>query len=125
MPVAGARSSSLLATLCGDRGSALPLLAEGTGLARQLNDPVTSAFAAFVAGNVCWYAGDLPQAIAHSKTGWRPCRLPSSMPACASFCFSSWRLPLAELPFMRSSRAVPSCGCPAQTAIGYPVSERE
>ena len=59
----------LLATLSGDRGSALPLLAQGTDLARQLNDPTTSAFAAFVAGNVCWYAGDLPHAIAHFEDG--------------------------------------------------------
>ena len=61
--------ASLLATLSGDRSSALPLLAEGTSLARQLDDPATSAFAAFVAGNVCWYAGDLPQAIAHFEGG--------------------------------------------------------
>ena len=61
--------ASLLATLSGDRGAALPLLAEGTGLARQLTDPATSGFAAFVGGNVCWYAGDLPQAIARFEDG--------------------------------------------------------
>ena len=61
--------ASLLATLSGDRDAASALLADGTGLARQLNDPATSAFAAFVAGNVCWYAGDLPQAIAHFEDG--------------------------------------------------------
>ena len=57
--------ASFLAAISGDRGAALPLLEEGTGLARQQNDPITSAFAAFVAGNVCLFAGDLRQAIAH------------------------------------------------------------
>ena len=61
--------AGLLATLSGDRDAASALLAEGTGLARQLNDPATSAFAAFVAGHACWYAGDLPQAIAHFEDG--------------------------------------------------------
>ena len=51
------------------RQCAAAVAAEGTGLARQLNDPATSAFAAFVAGNVCWYPGDLPQAIAHFEDG--------------------------------------------------------
>ena len=61
--------AGLLATLSGDRDAASALLAEGTSLARQLNDPATSAFAAFVAGHACWYAGDLPQAIAHFEDG--------------------------------------------------------
>ena len=56
---------SFLAAISGDRSAALPLLEEGTGLARQQNDPITSAFAAFVAGNVCLFAGDLREAIAH------------------------------------------------------------
>ena len=62
--------AGLLATLSGDRGSALPLLAEGTSLARQLNDPRHAGVRRLlVAGNVCWYAGDLPQAIAHFEGG--------------------------------------------------------
>ena len=61
--------AGLLATLSGDRDAARALLEQGTGLARQLDDPATSAFAAFVAGNVCWYASDLPQAIAHFEGG--------------------------------------------------------
>ena len=61
--------ASLLAALSGDRDAALPLLAEGTGLARQLDDPATSAFAAYVAGSVCLFAGDLPQAVAHFEDG--------------------------------------------------------
>ena len=58
-----------LAAWSGDRDSASTLLAEGTGLARQLDDPATSASAAFVAGNACQYAGDLSQAIAHCEDG--------------------------------------------------------
>ena len=61
--------ASLLAALSGDRGNALSLLAEGTSLARQLTDPATSAFAAWVAGFVCLFAGDLPQAIACFEGG--------------------------------------------------------
>jgi predicted ATPase/DNA-binding CsgD family transcriptional regulator len=54
--------AGLLASVSGDRGAARPLLTEGTSLARQLNDPATSAFAASVAGNVCLFANDLRQA---------------------------------------------------------------
>jgi DNA-binding CsgD family transcriptional regulator len=61
--------ASLLAAVSGDRGAALPLLEQGTGLAGQLNDPATSAFAACVAGYACLFAGDLPQAIAHCEDG--------------------------------------------------------
>ena len=61
--------AGLLATLSGDRDAASALLAEGTGLARQLNDPATSAFAAWVAGHARWYTGDLPQAIAYFEDG--------------------------------------------------------
>jgi len=61
--------ASLLAYLNGDRGAAVPLLTEGTGLARQLHDPATRAFAAWVAGHSCLFAGDLPQAIAEFEDG--------------------------------------------------------
>jgi predicted ATPase/DNA-binding CsgD family transcriptional regulator len=57
--------AGLLAAVSGDRGAAQGLLAEGTGLARQLNDPATSAFAASVAGNACLFANDLRQATAY------------------------------------------------------------
>ena len=57
--------ASLLAALGGDGDAAVPLLEQGSSLARQLNDPVTSAFAAYCAGVVSTYAGDLHQAIAH------------------------------------------------------------
>src|SRR5262249_13270658 len=59
--------ASFLAAVSGDRGAVQPLLEQGTGLAGQLNDPATRAFAAWVAGHVCLFAGDLPQAIAHSE----------------------------------------------------------
>ena len=42
---------------------------QGTSLAGQLNDPATSAFAAWVAGHLCLFAGDLPQATAHCEDG--------------------------------------------------------
>ena len=61
--------AGLLGAVSGDRGGALPLLAEGTALARQLDDPATSAFAAWLSGMVCLYAGDLHQAIAHYEGG--------------------------------------------------------
>jgi len=61
--------AGFLAVMSGDRGAAQPLLAEGTGLAGQLDDPATRAFAAWVAGNACMFAGDLPQAIAHFEDG--------------------------------------------------------
>ena len=59
--------ASLLAAWAGDRDSASTLLEQGTGLAGQLNDPATSASAAWVAGSVCQFAGDLNQAIAHCE----------------------------------------------------------
>jgi predicted ATPase/DNA-binding CsgD family transcriptional regulator len=61
--------ASFLAAVSGDRGAVPPLLEQGTSLAGQLNDPATSAFAAWVAGHVCLFAGDLPQAIAHCEDG--------------------------------------------------------
>jgi predicted ATPase len=61
--------ASFLAGASGDRDAAQELLAEGTDLARQLNDPATSAFAAYCAGNVCTSAGDLHQAIVHFEDG--------------------------------------------------------
>ena len=67
------------------RGAARALLEQGTGLAGQLDDPATRAFAAWVTGVACSPAGDLHQATANSKTGWRSCPPPSaaaSAPAC-------------------------------------------
>ena len=61
--------ASFLAAVSGDRGAVQPLLEQGTSLAGQLNDPATRAFAAWVAGHVCLFAGDLPQAIAHCEDG--------------------------------------------------------
>jgi predicted ATPase/DNA-binding CsgD family transcriptional regulator len=61
--------ASFLAAVGGDRGAVQPLLEQGTRLARQLNDPATRAFAAWVAGHLCLFAGDLPQAIAHCEGG--------------------------------------------------------
>jgi non-specific serine/threonine protein kinase len=61
--------ASFLAALDGDRDAVRPLLEQGTSLAGQLNDPATRAFAAWVAGHICLFAGDLPQAIAHSEDG--------------------------------------------------------
>jgi len=61
--------AGLLATLGGDPGAAQPLLEQGTSLASQLSDPATSAFAAWAAGHVCMFAGDLPHAIAYGEDG--------------------------------------------------------
>jgi hypothetical protein len=61
--------ASVLAAMSGDRGAVLPLLEQGTSLAGQLNDPATRAFAAWVAGQVCFFADDLPHAIAHAEDG--------------------------------------------------------
>jgi predicted ATPase/DNA-binding CsgD family transcriptional regulator len=60
---------SFLAAVSGDRGAVQPLLEQGIGLTRQLNDPATRAFAAWVAGHVCLFVGDLPQAIVHCEDG--------------------------------------------------------
>jgi len=61
--------ASFLATISGDRDAALALLEQGTGLAGQLDDLATRAFAAWAAGYVCLFAGDLPQAAAHFEDG--------------------------------------------------------
>ena len=61
--------AGFLAAVGGDRGAARTLLEQGTRLAGQLDDPATRAFAAWAAGHVCLYAGDLPRAIAHCEDG--------------------------------------------------------
>jgi len=61
--------AGFLAAVGGDRGAAQPLLEQGSGLAGQLNDPATRAFAAWAAGHVFEMAGDLPQAIAEFEDG--------------------------------------------------------
>jgi predicted ATPase/DNA-binding CsgD family transcriptional regulator len=61
--------ASFLAAVGGDRDAIKPLLEQGTSLAAQLNDPATQAFAAWVAGHLCLFAGDLPQAIAYCEDG--------------------------------------------------------
>ena len=61
--------AGFLAAVSGDRGAALPLLEQGTGLAGQLNDPATRSFAAYCTGVTCLFAGDLPQAIARFEDG--------------------------------------------------------
>ena len=61
--------AGFLAAAGGDRGAVQPLLAQGSGLAGQLGDPATRAFAAWAAGHVCSFAGDLPRAIAQFEDG--------------------------------------------------------
>jgi non-specific serine/threonine protein kinase len=61
--------AGFLAAVGGDPGAAQPLLERGSGLADQLNDPATRAFAAWAAGHVFEMAGDLPQAIAEFEDG--------------------------------------------------------
>ena len=61
--------ASFLAAVGGDRGAVQPLLEQGTRLAGQLKEPATRAFAAWVAGHLYLFAGDLPQAIAYSEDG--------------------------------------------------------
>jgi len=61
--------ASFLAAASVDRDAVQPLLEQGTGLARQLNEPATSAFAAWAAGAARMLAGDLPQAIVHLEDG--------------------------------------------------------
>jgi len=61
--------AGFLAVMSGDRGTAQPLVAEGTGLAGQVGDPATRAFAAWVEGAACVFVGDLPQANAHYENG--------------------------------------------------------
>jgi predicted ATPase/DNA-binding CsgD family transcriptional regulator len=65
----GLLAAGFLAAFSGDRAAAQPLLAKGVGLARQLNDPATHGFAAWVTGYICLFAGDVPQAIAHFEDG--------------------------------------------------------
>jgi DNA-binding CsgD family transcriptional regulator len=65
----GLLRAGFLATVGGDRGAVQPLLTQGTGLAGQLGDPATRAFAAWVAGHVRSFAGDLPQATAQFEDG--------------------------------------------------------
>jgi predicted ATPase/DNA-binding CsgD family transcriptional regulator len=61
--------ASFLAAASGDRDTVQPLLEQGSSLAQQLNDPATSAFAAWAAGAACLLAGDLPQAVVHFEDG--------------------------------------------------------
>ena len=61
--------ASFLAAVSSDRGAAQALLEQGTGLAGQLDDLASRAFAGWVAGHVCLFAGDLPQAIVHYEDG--------------------------------------------------------
>jgi len=65
----GLLAACFLAGISGDRAAAGVLLEQGTALAQQLNDPATHAFAAWIAGGACMFAGDLPQAIAHCEDG--------------------------------------------------------
>jgi predicted ATPase/DNA-binding CsgD family transcriptional regulator len=65
----GLLAASDMAANNGDHATARELLEQGTGLARQLDDPAARAFAAWVAGNASMSAGDLPQAIAHFEDG--------------------------------------------------------
>jgi non-specific serine/threonine protein kinase len=61
--------ASFLAAVSGDRGVARAQLEQGADMAGELDDPETRAFAAWVAGHVCLFAGDLPCAIAHYEDG--------------------------------------------------------
>ena len=61
--------AGFLAAISGDRDAALPLLAEGAGLAGQLDDPATRSFVAYCTGVACLFSGDLQQAIAHFEDG--------------------------------------------------------
>src|SRR5215471_1947470 len=61
--------ASFLAAMSGDRGAARALLSDGTALTGKLNDPATRAFAAWVSGHVCLFAGDLTQATAYFEDG--------------------------------------------------------
>ena len=61
--------ASFLAAAGGDRSAARALLEQGAGLAGRLNDPATRAFAGWVAGHVCLFAGDLHQTVVHYEDG--------------------------------------------------------
>ena len=61
--------AGFLAAAGGDRGAARPLLEQGAGLAGQLGDPATRAYADWAAGHACLFAGDLEQAIAYCEDG--------------------------------------------------------
>ena len=65
----GLLMAGFLAALGGDRDAAQPLLEQGVARARELDDPAARAFAAWVAGHVCLFAGKLPQAIDHCEDG--------------------------------------------------------
>ena len=75
--------AGFLAAVGGDRGAVQPRLEQGTSLAGQLDDPATQAFAAWAAGHVCLFTGDLYQAIAHYEDGLAvPPAVCVSAPAC-------------------------------------------
>ena len=78
--------AGFLAAVSGDRGAALPLLEQGTGLAGQLNDPATRSFAAYCTGVTCLFAGDLPQAIAQFEDGLAVLPAAAVPPASAPSC---------------------------------------
>jgi non-specific serine/threonine protein kinase len=61
--------AGFLAAVGGDRDAVQPLLEQGSSLAGQLDDPATQAFAAWAAGHVSLFAGDMPHAIAHYEDG--------------------------------------------------------
>lgn len=60
---------SVLTSSLADRGAARELLQEGQRLAAALGDPATSGVAAFAAGNVAVYGGDVGGAIAQFERG--------------------------------------------------------
>ena len=78
--------ASLLAAVSGDRDAAQPLLAQGTSLAGQLNDPATRAFAAYCAGMSRCSPATCRKPSPTTRTGWRPCPRPPSMLASAPSC---------------------------------------
>ena len=83
--------ASFLAAISGDRDAARPLLAEGNGLARQLNDPATHAFAAWARERPACSPVTCTRPSPTTKTGWRPRARPLSMAASAPSCCSPWR----------------------------------
>jgi predicted ATPase len=60
---------SVLTSSLADRSAARVLLQEGQRLAAELDDPATSGIAAFAAGNVAIYGGDVSGAIADYERG--------------------------------------------------------
>ena len=73
--------AGFLAAIGADRDAARALLEQDAGLAGQLNDPATRAFAARAAGQDCSLAGDLPQATTTTKKDWQPSPRPPSATA--------------------------------------------